>query len=359
MHVSLDQLFTNHEIKNTLENAFEIPSLVSFSMTNKKNKERACLLILRELNTLISYCENQYDKNLTPSLAKRIYDIWLQNKKLIDTSITSDLSFPLIHVRPIFDLLKTYFHVVPVDDQADILKLPIPCFLTEMTSQDLVDEDTWRFCGHYIRRIESIVVELKKLGLFQPGNYDNSSFNVFSTKQQTVAAFFLDCYKASTNNLCMVRYYSDGRALLNNYILVRYDFKKNLKWVNLENITKCFFTVPSTLTPLSDLKKQCYTNLRNHILKQSNFYPLVSRDLTLNLGRHKWIFRLSTNDKDSYGNLKIVLSSKTAENRVYHSRLDIEKMHNIDEFNQKVSNKLAEIARKSIMDANLLSSFKT
>jgi hypothetical protein len=320
------------------QTSFNFPPIVALSMTSRINREHASLLLAQEFDNLLVYCENQYGSS---ALENRIYDIWMQSKLLIATTSRSDGCFPLKHIKPVFDLLKIFYHIVPTSKQVEILKLKNPIFIAEMTSKDS-DEEAWKCFGLCSDRIHSLVVELKKIGLFHEGSYNNNRYRGLSNFQKSAASFFLDNSKHTWNNLCLVEYpYNFG--LFKKNIIVRFDREKSLKWETIKQLSNYFFQDESRILPLSDLKRKCYDKLRSQIIQLKEFYPLVSRELTLKLIPGKFCFRFSTNEVDNYGNFKIVLSAKTPKKKVYHSRFDIENLQNLEEFRKTVNNKLEEM----------------
>lgn len=337
MHYFLSNDNLNNDITFSILNQSDVQSLVSLSKTCHSGRKYACLSLANQFTHLINFCKKNCESNSLPTLEKRICAKWINIKSLLDLqSIEHTGCFQLKMFKEAFDLLKMFFKIIPSDQQQEVLKLQCPSLISEMISGD--DDDVWMKQDTFRLRFASVAKELIKIGLFEQENPSKFSFKPICGR---IGASFFNEGTFWQPNLIFASY---KNFIEKETCLIPFSKEENLKWVSINNLYSKFITPKDgmELIPLSGFKiewkekKDCYENIYSHVKKLPIFFSEIGAKHTERLKTHQHCFRYSEKERDFYGNKKIVISLRTLEGKLFHSRLAIENLKSVEEFDSLV-----------------------
>lgn len=338
MHYFLNNDNLNDDIIFSILNQSDLLSLVSLSKTCHSGRKYACLSLSNQFTHLINFCRKNCESNSLPTLEKRICAKWINIKSLLDLQSIEHMGcFQLKMFKEAFDILKMFFKIIPSDQQQEVLKLQCPSLISEMISDD-DDVDIWMKQDIFRLRVNSVAKELIKIGLFEqekPSNY------FFKPICGHIGASFFNEGTVWQPNLILATY---KNVIEKEICVLPFSKEENLKWVNIKNLYSNFKILKDSmeLIPLSDFKiewkekKECYENIYSYVKKLPIFFPEIAAKHTERLKSRQYCFRYSEHEKDFYGNKKIVISLMTPEGKLLHSRLAIENLKSIEEFESLV-----------------------
>jgi|GEM_PF-2819508 len=329
-------LFFNFDLATTLIN--DVHSLVLLSQTCHDVRKYASLSISNQFTNLLKCLGNCATLDI-PTLENRIHAKWIKINTLIQSNKDETGCFSLKLFSEAFDLLKIFYKIIPIENQQKLLQLNCPSLIKEMVSPCCLNINP-------SSKMNSIIKELKKLGLFYEGIAEEHPYKHLP---------FQGCTGGVLNQIDVKEFWLPKlhfATYQNNHIqnqVCKIDLNDS-KWQNIKTIYSNCFGVSQNgqyITALSDLediwlmKKEQYKKIYDHATNLNVF-----NSENLELLEDTWCVRLSQSSVDIYGNLKFVVSYKNINGDLYNNHLDLTLIKSIEQFDQILFSAVEELKKK-------------